>query len=347
MELAAAAFAGAGVSVAAAACGSGLIAWAGPLDAPRPRGSHSRPTVTSGGLAIVVASALGLFVFAAASPEARLDLGRAALAVAFAGSLGLLGAVDDLFDLGAKPKLLLQAVGSVGFAALVARIDVLPLAPGAVLHLAPLIAILGTGLWLVVLTNAVNFMDGANGLAAGCVAIASAGLAAAGFASGQPAIGGAALTAAAAIVGFLPWNLPARRLFQGDVGALFCGFAIAALQVLAATGEPGRTLSPYLAPFAMTPFLTDVLLTLASRARRGERLFQAHRDHLYQVWLTRTGKSHGALAVRAWAVTATYTLAGLASEAAPRGWQAPLFAVGVAVCAAGWLAERRRLMRTG
>ena len=345
MDLAAAALAGAGVSAAAAAAGAALVAWAGPLDAPRARGSHAVPTVTSGGVAILVGASLGLVVFAYSAAEGRTDLARVALALAFAGAVGLLGALDDMFDLGAKAKLLLQAAVALAFGALVARIQALPLGFGMLADLGLIAGVLGTALWVVVATNAVNFMDGANGLAAGCVGIAFAALSAAGFMAGQPALGAAALVAAAAIAGFLPWNLPARRLFQGDVGALFTGFFIAALAVIGATAQPERALSVYLVPFATTPFLTDVLLTLAVRARRGQSLFEAHRDHLYQVWLSRTGRSHGALAVRAWAITAAYATAGLASEWAPAGLQPLLFAAGVALCALGWLVARRRLER--
>ena len=345
MDLAGAVLTAAGASAAAAAGGAALVAWAGPLDAPVARSSHAVPTVTSGGLAVLAAAALGLAMFGALAADGRTDLARVALALGFAGALGLLGAVDDLFDLGAKPKLALQALVSLIFAALVARIETLPVGLGLAVNLGVGAGALGTALWLVVATNAVNFMDGANGLAGGCVAIALAALGAAGLIEGQPAVGSAALIAAAAIVGFLPWNLPARRLFQGDVGALFTGFLVAALAVIGATAQPERALSVYLAPFALTPFLTDVLLTLAVRARRGQSLFQAHRDHLYQLWLTRTGASHAALALRAWAITAAYAAAGLAAQQAPTAIQPLLFAAGVAICGTAWAAARRKLER--
>jgi UDP-N-acetylmuramyl pentapeptide phosphotransferase/UDP-N-acetylglucosamine-1-phosphate transferase len=346
MEPGAAALLGAGVSAAAAAGGAALVVWAGPLDRPRARGSHAHPTVTSGGLAILVAAALGLLTTAVVGPvDLRTDLARVSLALAFASALGLLGVIDDLFDVGARTKLILQALAGLAFAALVARPETVPLAPGLTVVLAPVVAVLGATLWLVVATNAVNFMDGANGLAAGCVAIAFAALAAAGFGHGQQALAAAALTAAAAVAGFLPWNLPAGRLFQGDVGALFCGFLLAALAVVAATTEPGRAMSPYVVPFALTPVLTDVLLTLAVRAARGASLMQAHRDHLYQVWLIRTGRSHAALATRAWGITAAYAALGLAAEFAPPGWQGPLFAAGAVVCCAAWVLARRGLAR--
>ena len=249
-----------------------------------------------------------------------------------------MGAFDDLVDIGAKGKLLAQAVVGLLFAVVIARIEALPVGGGISLPLGPVIGTLGTTLWLVVATNATNFMDGVDGLASGSIAIVLATLAVAGFVEGEPAAAGAALAGAAALLGFLPWNLPSKRLFQGDAGALFAGFLAAGLAIVMS----GRV-SLYLAPTAMTPFLTDVLLTLAVRARRGESLFEAHRDHLYQLWLRKTGKPHAALTLRVWAIMAAYAAFALASEAAPEGLRPALFALGVAVAAVLWRMARRRL----
>jgi hypothetical protein len=79
------------------------------------------------------------------------------------------------------------------------------------------------------------------------------------------------------------------------------------------------------------------------RARRGQSLFEAHRDHLYQLWLRKTGKPHAALTVRVWLVVGLYAAGGLASEAAPAALRPPLFALGVLVAAVLWGAARRRL----
>jgi Fuc2NAc and GlcNAc transferase len=267
-------------------------------------------------------------------------LAAAALALGFSGVLGLIGALDDLLDLRAKGKLAVQVVIALVFAAVVRRIDVLPLGFGMALPLGIVAGSIGTALWLVVTTNAVNFMDGANGLCVGSMAIALAALGAAGLAQGEPAVAGAAFAGAAAHLGFLPWNLPMRRMFQGDAGSLFSGFLAASLAVLAA----GR-ITLYLMPFALTPFLTDVLLTLLIRARRGQSLFQAHSAPLFQLWLRTTGKSHGALALRVWGLVGLYALAGLGAEAAPSAWRPVLFALGVVVAAVGWRVIRRRLER--
>lgn len=308
---------------------AGGLAVSGPVDRPRERGNHHTPTPTSGGLAFLLAVA----PIAPAGPHPALGS-----AVLLAGLLGLVGAVDDLRDVGAKTKLALQALAAALFALLVARIEALPF-PGFDMPLGPVIGAAGTVLWLLVLTNAVNFMDGSNGLAPGVQAIAFAA-----FLAVVPAtdpLFAAALVGLAAILGFLPFNL-AGRLFQGDVGALFAAFLIGALAVLAANAGHA---SVWFAPTVLAPFLTDVILTVGARARRQERLFDAHREHLYQLWLAATGKPHLALAWRMWLLTGLCAGGAIASERA----DVPLagFAAAYLVCGFGWLALRPRLRRGG
>jgi len=332
------------VSAATAGSVASLIAWAGPVDPPGSRTSHKRPTPTSGGLSMLAGAGLGAVVFARLCPRA-IGFGPIADTLALAGLLGGMAALDDLYDFGAKAKLLAQAVAGLVFAIFVARIEVLPL--GFIdLPLGPVIGALGTTLWIVVATNAVNFMDGANGVAPGAQVIALFAFAFAAFGAGLPAIGGTALTGAAACAGFLPFNLRGK-LFQGDVGALFSSFLLAGLAVLATQGGAEQaTVFLYFAPLALFPFLTDVLLTLLVRARRGEPLFEAHRDHLYQLWLKADpGRRHLALAARTGAIMALYAGGALLLQHAPRPFQPLGFAAAVAVTAILWAATRRRLER--
>jgi UDP-N-acetylmuramyl pentapeptide phosphotransferase/UDP-N-acetylglucosamine-1-phosphate transferase len=323
-----------------AATASGLIAWSGPVDPPGPRRSHGRPTPTSGGLAIIVATAVGLALAARMGAPIDVRIGWLALLAVVSG---LIGAADDMLDLPATVKLLVQIALALQFALGVARVESLPIAPGLILPLGFVIAGLGTTLWIVVLSNAVNFMDGADGLAPGAVIIAQFGLAVAAAGSGQHALAVAALIGAAAGAGFLPWNLPARRLFQGDAGALFSGFWLAGLAVIAAQPGQGEALSAYLVPFCVLPLLTDVLLTLLARARAGKPLFAAHREHLYQRWLDHSGASHLALSLRFWLIMAAFTSAAVANEQSPMGWRPIGFAGGLAVAVVGWVWLRPRM----
>ncbi len=348
MELAGATLASALIAAATAALGGALVARVGPVDAPRARSSHVSPTVTSGGLSVLAGVSLAVVTYAFLAPsDATRGLDRCVMALAFAGVLGLIGAVDDMIEVNAKAKLLIQLIASVAFALIATPIQALPLAPGFTVPLGWIGGMVGTSLWLVVATNAVNFMDGANGLAVGSMTVVFTALATAAFVGGDPAVGAVALAAAAAQAGFLPWNWPLGKVFQGDVGAIFSGFLAASLAVVAARSDGLAPGSVYIVPFAMTPFLTDVLLTLLARARAGKSLLQAHREHTYQLWLAGTGRSHGALAWRAGALTAIYGAAGLMAQSQPTGVRPLVFGAGVAICVAGWFVVRKKLTRAG
>lgn len=314
---------------------TGLVSRWGPVDPPRDRGAHKAPTPTSGGLGIMAGTCAGLAPLISVLPKEHL----APLAILLALSLivGALGLIDDIYDLGARLKLGLHIALAIGFAALVARIGVLPLAPNLDLPLPAILGILGTALWIVVVINGLNFIDGANGLAPGAaiIILAAIGLLA-GF-QGQAALSAIAIIAAAASLGFLPWNLPGGRVFQGDAGAIFSGFLIAGLAVLMADPKTGGTLSPYPVVFACLPMLTDVFLTLLSRARRGQGLLTAHRDHLFQRWLLADEKrTHAALSLRFWGLTALSAGLGVLAETRQPGDQAGLLALSVLVCVMLW-----------
>ena len=300
------------IAVALVAGGlAGLIAWSGPVDPPGLRSRHTRPTPTSGGLALIVATCLGLALvgrLGLAAADARVGwlAGLAAIA-------GLIGAVDDLFDLPPRTKLLIQIALALLFARMVSRVELLPLAPGLTLPLGMIIGVAGSALWLVVLTNAVNFVDGADGLAPGAVIVGLIGVAVAAILNGQ------GLTAGAALIG-----------------------AAAGLALVATNPIHGQALSPYLIPFATLPMLTDVLLTLLARARARKPLLSAHREHLYQLWLDHTGATHAALSIRYWLVMAAFTAAAVLNEQAPIGWRPIGFAAAALVAITGWIGLRRR-----
>ena len=312
---------------------TGLVAASGPIDTVKARSSHVQPTPTGAGLAVVAGTALGTALLAPAA------LGALAVLLGAAAALGLFGAADDLLDLGASVKLLVQLAAALAIASTVAAVTVLPLGPELTVELPWLLGVLGSALFLLVLVNAVNFMDGSDGLASGWAVISAAGLAYAAVRLGEPGIAAAATAAVAAGAGFLPWNLR-RRVFQGDVGAFFSAAFLGGLGLLLA--ERGGS-TPYLVVFTALPLIVDVLLTLIVRARRGGRLFEAHKEHLYQLWLQATGRPHLALALRVWILTAISTAVGLVFEFRNPEWAFPGLMATTAGLSAGWVVLRARL----
>lgn len=250
----------------------------GVVDAPtEARKTQAAPVPTLGGVAIALSTLLAISVdnelwIGEFNPMLFIVGGGAIIAL-------LVGVVDDVLGLRAVLKLAALTAVGLGVAYAGVRPDVFAPWPGLELPMPVWLAIGGSALWLVVLMNAVNFMDGANGLAMGMAAIASAGMAICAALLGRwdCAVTAGALTGA--LCGFLVWNV-SGRLFAGDAGALFVGAVLGGIGLEIVRLRPDLVLVP---PILMLPFLSDVLLTLAWRAKHGKKLFEAHRDHSYQI----------------------------------------------------------------
>lgn len=294
------------------------IIWIGPVDAPtEERKQHRAPTPTSGGVgigvgygaAMVVLSLFSLVWRHEVSPQGVTMLWLSAL---FGYPLLFVGFIDDARHLSAEFKFVVYATLSVAAAWLMGVVDVLRV--GEFTLMLPFAAgLLGTALWVFTLLNAVNFMDGSNGMAMGCVAVGLCALTI--VALEGDSIGGAAiaLCGAGALAGFLVWNFPSGRLFAGDSGALFAGAlaAFACLIVIARTG-----MSPFVAPILFFPLLADALLTLFYRIRRRRSLFVGHSEHIYQIAI-RSGWSHAQIALAYWAAMAVCGAIAIAASRDP------------------------------
>ncbi len=188
--------------------------------------------------------------------------------------------------------------------------------------------------WILFATNAMNFIDGLNGLVGGTVLVACGFLAV--IAAGQDGwfVYFAALLLGAAVAGFLPFNFPSARIFMGDVGSQFCGFVLAMLGVAAARFETVE-MSFLLVPMLLFGVLFDVAFTLVRRVLAGENPIHAHRSHLYQV-AHRAGVDARAIAVAHWGFAAWGGAMALAFTHAPSGLKLPLL-LGVAVPQVAWL----------
>ena len=270
----------------------------GLMDLPNERSAHSRPTPRGGGAAIVIITTFAVFALWAlgrASTGLALALGVGGLAVA------AVGLRDDLRSIG--PGMRLAVHFGAGLWALCCLGGAPPLQVGS--HLVNL-GIVGDGLGLLGIVwtlNFFNFMDGIDGIAASEAAF----IAAAAFlvgAAGSSALSVIAVTFAAACCGFLPFNWSPARIFLGDVGSGFLGYAIAVM-ALAAGQENPAALWVWLV--LTGTFLIDATLTLLRRMRRGERPQQAHRSHAYQ-WLARRWRSHALVTLGVLALNVTWLL---------------------------------------
>ncbi|UYG17272.1 NAD-dependent epimerase/dehydratase family protein [Brachybacterium huguangmaarense] len=204
------------------------------------------------------------------------ELAAIATAAIVAVAFSALGFIDDLLGLRASLRLRVQAI--IGVVAAIVSVAV----TGSSAWFIPLGALL-----LVGYVNAVNFMDGINGISSLHGAIVGAAFAVTGMLAGPAWLTYMGLTIGAAFIAFLPWNLRRDGFFLGDVGSYLLGGAIAITAVLAyGEGLPALLL---LAPLSI--YLADTGATLLRRFVHGESITSPHRTHAYQR-LTDTGMPH-------------------------------------------------------
>lgn len=267
------------------------------LDHPNARSAHSNPTPRGGGLGVVVAFVTGMLVLYLTARFARIAdmqfLGVILAAVAIAA----VALADDVRTLSAGLRLAAQcgaALVVVGSGLVVSRLAL----PWIGVTDLGVVGVVLTLVWIVGCTNAVNFMDGLDGLVGGTLLLAGLALALVAALQGGWFVYAAALFLAAGFAGFLPFNLHPARIFMGDVGSQFAGFMFATLAVAAARFD-GQQVSFLIVPLLLFGLLFDAGLTLARRAVMRERLAEGHRTHLYQL-AQRSGMSTRAVAATHW-----------------------------------------------
>lgn len=275
-----------------AVCSAVLARWLSRLswmlDVPNARSLHRRPIPRSGGIAIVITFFLGVTIHRAIGEESQ--IAEPYFLAFFFGTfmIAAVSVVDDLTTLNFPSKLGAQVLAAA---------IVLPF--GLVVHEAP-IPILGTVglgmlgylltlLWIVGLTNTFNFMDGADGLAAGQAVIGALFW---GFTASLQGSHFSYLTAwivAAATLGFLVHNFPRARIFMGDTGSQFLGFTFGVLAIIGGRYDTAP-LSLLVMGLLFFNMIWDTFFTFVRRVSRGAHVLRSHRSHLYQL-LIRSGSS--------------------------------------------------------
>lgn len=251
---------------------------------PNGRSAHTVPTPTAGGIGPAVAVLAGITILAslgAAAPALITLTGLTAL-------LAMLGFLDDVKDFPMRWKFLLIAVFALVMAVIMGPVRQIPF-DDWFLNLPWAAGIAGTALWIFVMVNGVNFMDGADGVIPLSSFVAALGLLVLALVFHVPNAAISAALLMGALAGFIPFNAPQARIFLGDTGSLFIGGWLAGTAMLLIERGPEPVL--WLMPLMMMPWLSDILLTMAWRLGRGENMLSAHNSHLYQVALAR-GRSH-------------------------------------------------------
>jgi UDP-N-acetylmuramyl pentapeptide phosphotransferase/UDP-N-acetylglucosamine-1-phosphate transferase len=264
------------------------------LDQPNARSSHRLPTPRGGGLAFVLVASTAS-VLAIAIPAASWNQRLPGLLPLLTLPLAMVGVLDDRHNLPASWRYGVQLATALLITFLSPLAQRLPVGLGW--WLLPLVV----ALLLIAVTaviNFINFMDGLDGLVAGCLAIAIAA-----GTSQLPTPTEPLWALVGALFGFLAWNWSPAKVFMGDVGSTFLGAVFAGL-VLQASSWP-EALGLLL---VATPLLGDACLCVPRRLLAGQRVFQAHRLHLFQR-LHQAGWPHARVAGLYIAATAVLALA--------------------------------------
>lgn len=276
------------------------------LDYPNERSSHTKAIPISGGLAfgLVICLAQVAFGFLFWDPQSSLMVFGLAVINVLILTVGL---VDDLLKLKPRDKLLLQLLISsllytVGF-----RIEVLtnPFGPDLFLQY---LSFPFTVFWFLAISNAINLIDGLDGLASGITLISGIVLCLVGLISGNPLVFYLSLILVAGNLAFLKYNFYPAKIFMGDSGSLFNGFNLAVLSVTGISQFKGVTAMTIALPVVVMLFpIMDTVMAMVRRIRKKQSIFGADKEHIHHK-LLKLGLSQKGICYIAYFLTSLFGL---------------------------------------
>lgn len=237
------------------------------LDQPSDVKIHDRPVPRTGGIAIVIASMISMVVFLAFILEVRIILLILAMLI-----VAITGIADDIKGSAPIQKLFRLAVAAF----------MLAIAYPFVGHFSALFGGLIVFLFALLVSNAMNLIDGLDGLAAGLSAIAALSFIVLGMMKGNFLVIGLSTILVGSTLGFLPYNWHPAQIFMGDTGSLFLGFTLAAVSVIFV--QKADFFFELLIPVVVLGIpLFDIILTIVRRIIHKKALFEGDLAHSYNL----------------------------------------------------------------
>ena len=295
------------------------------LDIPNDRSSHSIPTPRGGGLVIVVSTLAATLIAGAITQRWRECL----VFIGMGMVVAWLGWQDDQRSISHRWRFLIQSIVAAVMILTIGYFRTVTIPLIGALHWG-WVGIPMTFIWIIGLINAYNFMDGIDGIAGGVALVGGLGWMVLSSSTGGVTNIMAywiALGMAASSLGFLGHNWSPARIFMGDVASTFLGYTFAVLPLFSISQEKNQLL---LGTTILWAFILDTLVTFITRAVKREKIFSAHRSHLYQR-LVINGWKHAH-------VTLLYMVLTLAGCVLAYGWTRPwtvssaLIIIGMPVC---------------
>ena len=280
----------------------------GNMDTPRDRSIHEITTPRSGGIAIFLAIVITQVILVVLHYQ---EVNNLLYGLLIGGLLiVVLGLLDDIYDLPAWLKVIIE----IGIALLMIsfnfKIDLLtnpfgnPIQTGLFSY--PL-----TICWFLLVVNAINLIDGLDGLATGIVAIVSLILGIASWSTGNHFTTLFNFSILGSCIGFLRFNFHPAKIFLGDAGSLFLGFCIAAISIAGNAQYKGATALTMLVPIIVLSVpLFDTLFTIFRRIKSTKHIFQADKNHLHHK-LLEIGLSYKTVVLIGYFITLLFGLISL------------------------------------
>jgi UDP-GlcNAc:undecaprenyl-phosphate GlcNAc-1-phosphate transferase len=251
----------------------------GLIDVPNERKIHTKPISRLGGVAIWLSTMLTFLflVFLSYYPYGSLLSG-----ILLGSSLMfLLGLIDDIYILNAKFKLFIQVMIATLVFLLGVRMDSIITLWGRDIHLSYFLSYIITVFWIVGISNAVNFIDGIDGLAGSVITVNSItlGIIAVAMIPPNPISALIAFILAGSMLAFLTYNFNPAKIFMGDSGALFSGFLLATLSI---TGVMKAAALAIILPFVVLAVpIIDITYSSLRRISKGKSPFVADSEHIH------------------------------------------------------------------
>ncbi|WP_047374478.1 glycosyltransferase family 4 protein [Exiguobacterium sp. ZOR0005] len=243
----------------------------GAVDHPNARKVHMRPMPRIGGLAIFISFLIGYALLLPASRYNDAILIGAVVII-------LTGLIDDRFQLSARVKLMGQMIATVVVLHSGMRIEMINLPFDQQLYLGSW-SIPVTVLWLIGITNAINLIDGLDGLAAGVSSIALGTIALLAIIQGNVYLTMMALLLLASTLGFLVHNFYPAKIFMGDTGALFLGYMLAVFSLI---GFKNVTLFSLVVPVLLLGLpISDTIFAIVRRLVQGRPPMSPDKSHMH------------------------------------------------------------------
>jgi len=270
----------------------------GAVDKPSARKVHLRHMPRLGGLGIFISFTItALFFLDKTGPVAGIIIGACIIV--------LVGLLDDIYQLPAIVKLLGQSLAAIVAMSFGIMVHFLTNPFDGLLYVG-LLSIPFTFLWIVGVTNAVNLIDGLDGLAAGVSSIAGLSMGIVALITGVPEVALAAFILVAAVMGFIPYNFYPARTFMGDSGSNLLGFLLSCLAILGSV-KSTAVISLFIPIIILGIPIFDTFFAIIRRINRKTHIFRPDKDHLHHR-LMDMGLSHRSSVLSIYAVSAFFGL---------------------------------------